>query len=119
MSTINLSRRQLSIATLGGIAVLLPWPAEILGAYGSKTTGDSATDEYALAQVAPDLNRYNEAAHSDTSATLAVAGVCAGRAYRRGVLTPCIVVKVSLALRVAQGGFQVRRQEWVDGVAAR
>jgi len=106
----TLSARQMQIAAKSGITVCLPWPADVIGEYGSGTFDGS--------RVSPEsCDRVMDAwvAESLDAAGMMITSIIAGRAYRAGKLTPC----VNVTLFPMQAGDRVNRVEWIDGRAAR
>lgn len=110
----RLSERQVNMALNGGISLLLPWPAHIIGEYGSGTCDGSpvtpeACDRVMDAFVAEALPQF-QGGRMDLpgNPALYMHSVIAGRAKTANGLVPCIVVRIGHEQQV--GGF--RREVW-------
>jgi hypothetical protein len=90
MPRISVSNRKLEQATnVGRAQVLVPWPADRLGGYGSRTFDGSPVSPAATDRA---MDRYIAEALAPLPAHLAVIGICAGRTAR---LEPVIVVTLA------------------------
>jgi hypothetical protein len=112
--TYRLSTRQLNMAITGGISLLLPWPAHIIGEFGSGTFDGSpvspeACDRVMDAYVAEALIDFDGGRMAlPGNPPLYVHSVIAGRAKTADGLVPCITVRIGTAQQV--DGF--RREVW-------
>lgn len=99
--TYTLSTRQINFALNGGISYLLPWPAHILGEYGSGTFSGSpvspeSCDRVMDAYVADVLGEQFPGGRMALPGNpdMVVRSVVAGRKQTRDGLVPCIVVRI-------------------------
>lgn len=118
MKTLKLSNRQYELAANGGLTVLIQWPAEYIGDYGSGQFDGSYVSRESCDRV---MDTYVHE-HLAIPAGMAITNIIPGRAYRRGSLVPAIHVTIMDTLAAA-GGYDVttgvRRKEWIDGVTTK
>jgi hypothetical protein len=113
--TYTLSTRQITAALNGGISYLMPWPAHIIGEYGSGTFDGSpvtpeACDRVMDAYVADVLGEQFPGGRMtlDGNPDMVIHSVIAGRKQTRNGLTPCIVVRIGAECQIT--GFH--REVW-------
>lgn len=95
----TISKRKAEQAVNCGTAtIIIPWPADILGAYGVSKDTDAAMDRYVAATIEPDPD-------------VEVIGACAGRTSR---LIPVISVTIGRKSRFGvTRGDAVTMRTWV------
>ena len=119
-TTYTLSTRQITAALNGGISYLMPWPAHIIGEYGSGEFDGSPVTPDACDRV---MDAYATEALADQfpggrtklaggNPDMVIHSIIAGRKQTRdGGLVPCIVVRIGAECQLTGFGKEVWAHE--------
>ena len=117
--TYTLSTRQITAALNGGISYLMPWPAHIIGEYGSGTfdgspvtpeSCDRVMDAYATEALA-DQFPAGRMTMDHVNPDLVIHSIIAGRKNTKAGIVPCIVVRIGAEGQVTGFGREVWAHE--------